>query len=166
MRVQTLIPFFGLPSQDRNFDQFLTQNGISVRPVFNEKTENPIERISLQELGLSLGFERPNAYAKQYGSVRENGEMIFSSVFIYAVPEDGFATYSGEILSTLATDITRQDTEHRFGTASRIRDEGDRFGRPNNIEFTWNNISGLSIFIRFLKVPAAVRHVVISPTRI
>lgn len=92
--------------------------------------------------------------------------MIFSSIFIYAVPEDDFQAYAGEVLAELATSITQQEALRQFGPALRIRDEGDRLGRPNNMEFTWNNINGLHIFVRFFKNPAAVRHMVISPTEI
>ena len=166
MRAQELIGFFGLPAQNMHFDKFLTENGISERPVFDDETGNPFERISLENLGLSLKFMRPGAYGEQYGGVREDGEMIFSSIFIYTLPEEGFSAYSGGVLPDLATSITQQEAMSRFGPASRVRDEGDRFGRPNNIEFTWNNVNGLHIFIRFLKNPAVVRHMVVSPTEI
>lgn len=149
-----------------HFDKFLKKNRISERPVFDDDTGNPIERISLKDQGLSLEFIRPGAYREEYGSAQEHGEMIFSSIFIYAVPEDDFQAYAGEVLAELATSITQQEALRQFGPALRIRDEGDRLGRPNNMEFTWNNINGLHIFVRFFKNPAAVRHMVISPAEI
>ncbi|WGS51144.1 hypothetical protein LFL96_06475 [Paraburkholderia sp. D15] len=144
----------------------MTEHEIYERPVFDHESGNPAERISLEKLGLSLEFMRPGAYKEQYGSTREDGEMIFSSIFIYAVPEDGFDAYSGEVFPELSISVTQQEAVKQFGPAARVRDEGDRFGRPNNIELTWNDVNGFSIFIRFLKNPPAVRHMVISPAEI
>ena len=165
MKIEELIVFFGLPAQNEKFDKFLTANGIDERPIFDVDLENPTERIQIPDEGLSLEFIRPISYHQRYGSVREDGEMIFAKIFVYATPEDEFSAYTGQVLPGVSTNITVADALDRFGVPSRVRDEGDPFGRPNNIEYSWEDVEGLSIFIRFLKDPPSVRHMVISPKK-
>ncbi|GAB2909712.1 hypothetical protein GCM10027093_54780 [Paraburkholderia jirisanensis] len=166
MKIQDLVKFFGLPAQNLAFDKFLTEYGISERPVFDVESGNPFEIITLEAQGFMLQFDQPDDYEKQYGNPREAGEMIFSKIFLYIVAEEGFKPYSGEVLPGISSDITREKALAEFGSPSRTRDEGDRFGRPNNIEYTWNNVNGLGVFIRFIKDPPAARHIVISPEKI
>lgn len=165
MTVEELIAFFGLPAQNIDFSDFLVANGIFERPIFDVDTENPMEHIQIPDRGLSLEFIRPISYSHRYGVVREDGEMIFAKIFVYATAEDEFFAYVGQVLPGVATNIVVEDALSRFGAPSWVRDEGDPFGRPNNIEYTWDNIEGFSIFIRFYKEPPSVRHMVISPAK-
>ena len=165
MKVEDLVNFFGLPAQNKEFDKFLTANGISERPIFDVDTENPTERISVPSQGLSLEVVRPASYRQRYGAIREDGEMIFAKIFGYVTAEDDFSAYAGQVLPNVSTTIELGDALRRFGTPSRVRDENDPFGRPNNIEYTWENICGFSVFIRFFKEPPSVRHIVVSPAK-
>lgn len=91
--------------------------------------------------------------------------MIFAKIFVYAVAVDDFCRYAGQVLPGISTNITVGDALSRLGVAGRVRDEDDPFGRPNNIEYTWGNVEGYCVFIRFYKEPPSVRHMVISPAK-
>lgn len=165
MKVEELIGFFGLPAQNIEFDRFLAGNGIFERPIYDVETENPSERVCIPDRGLSLEFVRPSWYSQRYGPVRQHGEMVFAKIFVYATAEDDFCGYAGQVLPGISTNVTVGDALSRLGVAARVRDEDDPFGRPNNIEYTWENVGGASVFIRFYKEPPSVRHMVISPAK-
>ncbi|GAB2909729.1 hypothetical protein GCM10027093_54800 [Paraburkholderia jirisanensis] len=166
MEIPKLVRFFGLPSQNLEFDKFLAENNIEDRPVFDLDTENPAEIISLPDQGMFLEFVQPGSYRAMHGSVREDGEMIFSEIFLYLRSEEGFAPYSGKILPDLSSDIRQDEVLVKFGSPSLIRDGNDQFGRPNTIEYAWENVNGFSVTIMFLKNPSVVRYIVVSPEKI
>jgi hypothetical protein len=165
MNIGDLPKFFGLPATNREFQEFLSNNGIEERPAFDPETGNPVELIEVPDSGLALEFIRPGAFVKKFGPVREDGDMIFSKIFIYLVREDDYAAYTGTWPSPFPTSMTPDECLASFGKPDRVRDENDDFGQPNSIEYTWDLVDGYSIFVRFIKVPLAARHVVVTPAK-
>jgi hypothetical protein len=163
MKIEELIGFFGLPAQNTDFDKYLKAHDIDDRPKFDPETGNPTERIALPDQGLSLEFIQPDSYLKNFGGIRQDGGMLFARILVYALPEEDFKPYSGPVLTHVSTDITQEDALAQFGKPFRIRDEGDRFGRANNIEYTWKNVDGIGLYVRFIKNPPAVKIIMVSP---
>ena len=165
MNVGDLPKFFGLPATNQEFETFLSSHGIKERPAFDSETGNPAELIELPDFGLALEFIRPGAFVKKFGPVREDGDMIFSEIFAYLVQEDDYAAYKGTWPSPFPALINPDTCLAAFGKSDHIRDESDDFGQPNNIEYEWDSVDGYSIFIRFIKVPLAAKHVVVTPAK-
>ncbi|CAB3727482.1 hypothetical protein [Trinickia soli] len=94
MNVGDFQKFFGLPATNQEFAVFLSSHGIDERPAFDSETGNPAELIELPESGVALEFVRPGAFVKKFGPVREDGDMIFSKIFVYLVPEDDYRCLS------------------------------------------------------------------------
>lgn len=165
MNVGDLPKFFGLPATNPDFDVYLSSHDIEERPAFDSETGNPAELIELPESGLALEFVRPGAFVKKFGPVREDGDMIFSKIFVYLVSEDDYAAYDGTWPHPFPASITPDACLAAFGKPDRIRDENDDFGQPNNIEYTWDSVDSYSIFVRFMKLPLAAKHVVVTPAK-
>jgi hypothetical protein len=77
MKISELQQYMGLPAQSPDFDRYLSAHKITARPVYNEI---PIEDISDTAGGLVLLFRSKLDYQKIWGPVREEGEMIFTSL--------------------------------------------------------------------------------------
>jgi hypothetical protein len=166
MNVDDLLQYFGLPVTNREFHEFLSRNEIREQPDYDPESGIPFALLELPEVGLSMEFIKPDEYAEDFGPVRENGEMIFSKIFIHLVPEDDYKGYMGVLASVLPDPLLPDSCHAKFGKPDLVRDENDDFGQANNIEYKWKSINGYSIFVRFIKAPLAVRHVVITPARI
>ncbi|NDV73506.1 hypothetical protein [Burkholderia cenocepacia] len=166
MDANDLIKYLGLPATNTEFREFLLKNGVDEIPAYDPDTGNPFSVIELTENGLSMEFIRPIAFSKKFGPPRENGEMIFSKIFIYLASEDDYSAYAGKLPAMLAGMSTVEDCIAQFGKPDRVRDEDDDFGQPNNIEYTWDHVGAHSIFIRYIKDPRAIRHVVITPAKV
>lgn len=113
MKINELIQFFGLPPESKNFDTYLSNNGILDRPKF---TSSPVESIDWEEGGLSLVFETMNGYQESWGKAREPGVFIFSSLQAYGADNDsGFRSFQGELPFNLTFNTTLAAARKIFG---------------------------------------------------
>jgi hypothetical protein len=165
MDVTDLLRFFGFPATSCDFSEFLSSHGIEDRPSFNSETGNLFENMELPDSGFSLQFVMPREYEEDFGPAREPDGMIFSQIYIFLIPEGWYRSYTGKLPAVLPATLTPDACVGAFGTPDFVRDDDDNFGQPNTIEYTWDRVGELSIFVRFFKTPQVAKEVVINPAK-
>ncbi|GGC13157.1 hypothetical protein [Pseudoduganella buxea] len=142
MKINEVVQFFGLPAQNTEFDAYLTAHGISHRPVFKE---TPVDRISVKEKGISLGFDTDRHYLKFYGPLLDTGDMVLTSVQAYgAVNDSGFSEYPDALPYGLTFRSTLDEAVRIFGEPTLNHPSG-----PNRV-YAWYNHQGTTIGLCFL----------------
>lgn len=113
MKIEELTSFFGLPPENKDFDNYLTTHGILDRPRF---TSSPVESVNWKDGGLSLVFRTLNGYQKSWGEAREQGVFIFFSLQAYGAENDsGFSPFQGKLPFNLTFETTFKEAKEIFG---------------------------------------------------
>ncbi|QBE61740.1 hypothetical protein [Pseudoduganella lutea] len=142
MNIEEVIRFLGLPAQSREFDEYLTAHGISHRPEFKE---TPVDDINIEAAGLSLVFDSANIYESMYGTLQEQGSMIFSSLQVYSAANDsGFQQYGGPLPYGLSFESTPMEAMTIFGTPTV------KYTFSEEPSYVWHDYNGNTIGVTFL----------------
>ncbi len=158
MKINDVVQFFGLPAQNIEFDAYLTAHGISRRPVFKE---TPVDRISVKENGISLGFDTDRHYIKFYGPLRDTGDMVLTSVQAYGpVNDSGFSAYPDALPLGLTFSLTLDDAVRILGEPTLNHPSG-----PNRL-YAWYNHEGTTIGLCFLTENQGISFIDLSKVKI
>lgn len=142
MKIHELIEFFGLPPENKEFDNYLSSNGIFERPRF---TSSPVESINWESGGLSLLFETINGYQESWGKAREQGVFIFSNIQAYGSENDSeFSPFQGQLPFNLTFHTTLTEAKKIFGEPTVDHTSG-----PNHV-YVWYGYHGDTISLCFL----------------
>ncbi|CUI05554.1 hypothetical protein BN2497_5885 [Janthinobacterium sp. CG23_2] len=138
MKIHQLSLYLSFPAQNTNFDKFLTEHEINERPL---DKPTPIACLTRKDLGVSMIFYPVRDYKKWWGSVGEEGKMIFSTLQIYGEDNDsGFSGYLEELLYGLTFASTFQEARAIFGEQTL-----DHLSGPENRVYLWYGFQGYSI---------------------
>jgi hypothetical protein len=160
MKISELQQYMGLPAQSPDFDRYLSAHKITARPVYNEI---PIENISDTAGGLALLFRSKLGYQKIWGPVREEGEMIFTSLQAYSAKQNnGFSTYPHALPYGLHFDTTLAQAIALFGAPDLDHESGDSH------VYLWDNWQeqGWSIAVCFLEHDRGIAFIDLEPKRL
>ncbi|WGS51147.1 hypothetical protein LFL96_06490 [Paraburkholderia sp. D15] len=166
MGIDDLLKYFGRPVTNPAFDDFLSRNGVEERFEYSSDSGIPFALLEIPVSGISMEFIKPREFADDFGAVQEDGDLLFSKVFLYIAAEDNYYAYSGAWPSVVPKPTLPEACISKLGHPDFIRDEDDDFGQTNTVEYTWDQTNGYSVFVRFTKQPLAVRHIVITPARV
>lgn len=143
MKIEEVEKFLGLPAQSAEFDEYLTSHGISYRPIYKKK---PVDRISVKQDGISLVFDTAILYRRTHGPLREEGEMILSSLQAYGeVNDSGYSQYPESLPYGLSFNSTLKEAVKIFGEPTLDHPSG------NDRVYVWYDYRGDTIGICFLR---------------
>ncbi|NHZ65887.1 hypothetical protein [Massilia genomosp. 1] len=161
MKIFEIAKFFGFPSQNEDFDKFLSANHIVKRPIFKE---NPIEVITVEKEGIGLLFEMADYYRETYGPgpVNENGDMVLATI---QVNSDYYAGKPFRYADNLPFGLK---FENSLTEAIAILGEPRNSHRsgPVNHTYNWNNFQGYQISLNFLPEGKKIAWLSLSPQEI
>ena len=158
MKINEVSKFFGLPTNNVEFDKLLTSYGIKQRPKYKQ---NPFEKIRCPQEGWSLELVPQLGYEKWWGPARENGELIFMAIRVYgAHNDDDYAPYAGELPHGLTFATTLQEAKAILGTPT-LNHESDE-----NTVYMWYNFNGYSFWLCYLPSEKEIAFMTIKPKKI
>ncbi|NIA00578.1 hypothetical protein [Massilia sp. CCM 8734] len=159
MKIFELTKFFGFPSQNEDFDKFLSANHIVERPIFNE---TPIEVITVEKEGIGLMFQTADYYRETYGPVDENSDMVLTTVQVNSDYYAGkFSRYTGDLPFGIKFENTLTEAIAILGEPRNSHRSG-----PVNHMHNWNNFQGYQISLNFLPEGKKIAFLLLSPKEI
>ena len=154
MDILEAMTYFGLPPTSKEFEKFLTANGIAERPMFNQE---PTESINRFKEGFSLIFRERHGFEKAWGQPRELGEMIFSTLQVYGgVNDSGFTEFAGLLPYGLNFKTTLKQSLAIFGPPATDYESGDEHA------YVWYNHQGYTVTAAFLQQDRGISFLAIA----
>lgn len=161
MKIFEITKFFGFPSQNEDFDKFLSANHIVERPIFKE---SPIEVITVEKEGLGLSFETADYYRETYGPepVNENGDMVLAKIQVNSDYYAGkVSRYAGNLPFGLKFENSLTEAMAILGEPRNSHRSG-----PVNHMYYWNNFQGYQVSLNFLPEGKKIAFLSLSPKEI
>lgn len=158
LAIEDVINLFGLSPQDEILDTYLTSQGLSERPEFEE---NPEEWVSKKEDGFILVFREKLGYEKLYGQTNAAGSMILAGVRLHG-PQNAnkFLPYTGKLPFGLGFGQTPEELTQLLGSP----DFEDEPGTPERV-LMWNNFKGLQIGMVLTPDEKNISYITIRPAQ-
>ena len=154
MEILEAIKYFGLPPTGKQFEKFLTANGIAERPLFNQEPTESIDRFNE---GFSLIFRERYGFEQAWGQPREIGEMIFSTLQVYGgVNDSGFSEFDGQLPFGLSFKTNFKQSVAIFGQHTTDYESGDCHA------YVWYNRQGYTLTAAFLQQERGISFLAIA----
>lgn len=122
-----LVEMLGHTSVHPSLDDFLSRNGVTVRP----KRGNDVGRVGDIKNGLAFEYQDPDGFRSSVGEPRSEGRFVLCGVDFYADKVDGKTGFSGTLPFGLAFTTNEAAVEPLLG-APRKKRAGDKKDGPQH----------------------------------
>jgi len=122
-----LVELLGHASANPSLDDFLSRNGVTVRP----KRGNDVDPVRDTKNGLAFEYKDPDGFRKSVGEPRSEGQFVLRGVDFYADKVEGNTGFSGTLPFGLTFTTTEAEVAPQLG-APRKKRAGDKKDGPQN----------------------------------
>ncbi len=122
-----LVELLGHASVDPVLDDFLSRNGVTVRP----KREDDVDPVGDAKKGLAFEYRDPDGFRKAIGEPRSEGKFVLRGVDFYGDKVEGNTGFGGTLPFGLSFTTTEAEAASLLG-APRKQLAGDKKDGPQN----------------------------------
>jgi hypothetical protein len=127
LELSEILPLLGHSEQHNNLSSLLATVGFNVTLMPGRAQRNfGTGHCELKSLGIELAFQFHTDYKSAYGMPKDEGKVIFSSIFAYIKPSKGRKAYEGLLPFSSTPVNNRHDALREFGSPFHTeQDDGE-----------------------------------------